>query len=406
MTTTGDNRTEHIARLGDRSLFPALDARAYLNHAAVSPPSLAVREAVRGWLDDYGRCGVDAFLAWNDRRLALRQTLAGLIGAQASDLALIASATTGVIDIALCLPWQRGDRIIGFRGEFPANVTPWQRAAELYQLDMTLLSLDPFMRSHAEGLAVLDGELGRGARLVAVSAVQFQTGLRMPLADMAALCHRHGAELFVDAIQACGAVPIDVVAEGIDYLTCGGHKWLMGVEGTGFLYIAPHRINALTPHLAGWLSHEDAVAFLGEGPGHLHYDRPLKRDSTRFEIGSFNGAGFAALHAAVDLIASIGVPAIYRHVNAYLDPLETALNERGFRSLRASDPAARSAQLGVLPPPEFDVLDIHRALTRRKISCAIPDGVLRFAPHWPNHADEVDVIVAALDEALAELRHC
>ncbi len=106
-------------------------------------------------------------------------------------------------------------------------------------------------------------------RLVAVSAVQFQTGLSMPLAEIGALCRAHGAELCVDAVQAVGVVPMDVEALGLDYLACGAHKWLLGLEATGFLYVRRERQPSLRPALAGWLSHEDAVSFLLEGPGKL-----------------------------------------------------------------------------------------------------------------------------------------
>src|SRR5262249_35889129 len=156
----------------------------------------------------------------------------------------------------------------------------------------------------------LRAELDRGARLVAVSAVEFQTGLRMPLAEMSALAHARGAELFVDAVQACGIVPIDVQAEGIDYLSCGSHKWLMGVEGCGFLYARADRAAALRPNVAGWLSHEDAAGFLLRGEGLLRYDRPIKKSIDLIEGGNVNTAGFAGLEASLDLIQQIGVPAI------------------------------------------------------------------------------------------------
>ena len=388
------------ARLGERELFPDLAARAYLNHAAVSPPSLAVRRIMERCLDDYGRQGLGAYFPWHDRRVALRGVLARLIGARPDDLVLVANATTGVIDIAMCLPWQPGDRILCFRGEFPTNVTPWQRAAEFHGLDLELLELEPFMRSRAEGLAALERELERGARLVAVSAVQFSSGLRMPLAEMAGLCHRHGAEIFVDAIQACGAVPLDVASDDIDYLTCGGHKWLMAVEGTGFLFVAPRCAEALRPVIAGWLSHQDAVTFLTDGPGHLRYDRGFKAGPARLEVGSCSTVGFAGLEASLAAIQSIGVTAIHAHVNGYLDQLEPLLVDRGFRSLRSSDPAARSAILSVQPPDGIDIIALNRVLGDRGIACSTPDGALRFAPHWPNHRDEIPAIVEAVDAAL------
>jgi len=392
------------ARLGDRSLFPDLAARAYLNHAAISPPSVAVRRAVEEVLADQARRGVSAHLPWRERREGLRAKLAQLLDADAADIGFVPNTTRGVTDMALCLPWERGDRVVLFDGEFPTNVTPWQRAAELFEVSIAWLPLAPWARDHGEGLAELELELRRGVRLVAISAVQFQSGLRMPLEKMAALCHAHGAELFVDGIQACGGVPLSLRQSGVDYLSSGGHKWLMGLEGTGFLYVRADRVARLRPHVAGWLGHEGGLAFLLEGPGHLRYDRPIKRSVTFVEGGATNVVGYAALEASVDLIASLGVDAIFAHVSAYLDALEPALVERGCRSLRVAEPEGRSCILGVLPPDGVDVIALQKALSARGIATTTPDGVLRFAPHWPNHADEIPLILAALDESLRELR--
>jgi selenocysteine lyase/cysteine desulfurase len=226
----------------------------------------------------------------------------------------------------------------------------------------------------------------------------------MPLKEMAALAHANGAELFVDAVQACGMVPLDVVADDVDYLAAGSHKWLMGVEGCGFLYAKPERAAALRPAVAGWLSHEDGIGFLFDGEGHLRYDRPLKKSIDLIEGGNTNTAGFAALEASVDLILQLGTPAIFAHVQAYNDALERGLLERGFTSLRASDPERRSGTLGVKAPPGLSVLEIHHDLTERGISCAVPDGVLRFSPHWPNALTEVPIILAQVDQILAARR--
>lgn len=392
------------ARLGDRDLFPLLEAMIYLNHAGISPASVAIRVAVKALLADYERLGAQAFVPWHAQRARLKEKLAGLIGAKADDLALTGSTTRGVVDVALCFPWRRGDRVIVFEGEFPANVTPWQRAAVMFDLDVVSLPLADYAESDGPGLARLEAELARGIRLVAVSAVQFQTGLRMPLGAMSALAHARGAEIFVDGVQACGVVPIDVAALGVDYLACGSHKWLMGLEGAGLLYVSPARAPSLRQNIAGWMSHEDGLSFLFEGPGHLRYDRPIRERPDFLEIGNLSAASFAALEASLDRILEIGVPEIHAHVNRYHDALEPGLIERGFRSLRAAEPERRSGILGVIPPDGVSVVALYQALGARGIACAIPDGVLRFAPHWPNNVDEVEQILATIDLCLADLR--
>jgi selenocysteine lyase/cysteine desulfurase len=391
------------AKLGDRSLFPDLAYEVYFNHASISPPSLAVRRAVNTVLDDYARQGAGAFGRWAAQRASLREKLGRLVGARGEDVALMPNTTRGVIDIALCFPWKRGDRVVCFEGEFPANVTPWVRAAEMFELTIAWIPVAELLASEEQGLARLDAELARGARLVAVSAVEFQSGLRMPIEAMAARCHAAGAELFVDAVQACGAVPIDVGAADIDYLAAGSHKWLMAPEGAGFLYVSPKRVEALRPNVAGWLSHEDPIGFLLRGPGLLRYDRPIRRRADFFEGGNVNTAGLAGLEASVDLLSELGVPAIHAHNNAILDALEAGLLARGFASLRAKEARRRSCILSVQPPAGVSGVELQKALGARGVSCAIPDGLVRFSPHWPNDVGQVEKVLAAVDASLAEM---
>jgi len=391
-------------RLGDRSLFPDLEARAYLAHAAVSPPSLAVRRAVIAHLNDLGRRGANYFGDALAQRNRLRALLGVLLGAPSESVALVSNTSLGVSLVALSIPWEPGQRVLCFEGEFPANVTPWQRAADLFGLTVVWGKADTFRTDPDAAWAHLDRCLAEGVRVVAVSAVQFQTGHRMPLAALAQRCHAHGAELFVDAIQGAGATPLDVTAEGIDYLAAGGHKWLMGLEGAGVVTVRPEAAARMRPHAAGWLSHSDPFEFLIAGAGHLRYDRPFVETARLLETGTAPAAGYIALEASVAMLLELGVDAIHAHVNAYLDPLESALVARGFVSLRSPERAGRSCVLGVVPPVGgMDAPGWQRALAARGVVTSCPDGVLRFAPHWPNNADrELDGVIAALDAVAAE----
>lgn len=388
--------------LGDRALFPRLRAEAYLAHAAISPPSLRVEAAMYECLLGYSIHGAMDFPTAVDQRARLREKLATLLGATRQEVALVPNTTAGVTDIALSIPWKPGDRVVLFRGEFPANVTPWQRAAELFKLDLLFHDADLFRLDPTHAFERLDHDLRWGARLVALSSVEFQTGLRMPLAEITKRCHAQGAEVFVDAIQGLGSVPMDVAREGVDYLSAGSHKWLMGVEGCGVLYVKAELAKTLRPYTAGWLGHENPTGFLFEGEGRLRYDRPLRARADVFENGTFNASGCFALEASLDGILGLGVENIHRHVNAYLDVLEEGLVRRGFVSLRSRSPEARSCILGVRPPAGSDVNApaLQQSLARYGVITSVPDGVLRFAPHWPNHPREVDAVLAAVDEIL------
>ena len=395
--------TPPLPQLGSRNLFPDLQPRVYLAHAAVSPVSTPVRNAVLAVLDDYARLGVGAFPPWIVQRQRLKEAIGRLIRCDAADLALVQSTTAGLMALALCIDWRPGDRVVLTRGEFPANVTPWQQVAVQFELEIVWL---PQPKPHAieEWLEALQVALDGGrVRMVAMSAVQFQTGLQMPL--VGPMCHRAGAELCVDAVQAFGAVDIAVQSAGIDYMACGAHKWCNGVEGAGFLYVAPHLVTRLRPRMAGWLSHEDGLGFLFRGAGLLRHDRPIRQSADFLEIGNLSTASFAGLGAAVEILETLGIPRIFAHVQAMLDQLETGLLARGFTSLRAPEGSdLRSCTLAVLPPPDIELLLLHKQLTALGVATSAPDGYLRLAPHWPNALHEVPVALAAFDAALAAIR--
>jgi len=401
-------------KIGERTGFPSLRSRAYLNHAAVSPLSVWVQEAVERCVKDFAAEGVGAMLPWVAQRNRLRSQISGFIGGCGAlsgqtetqdptdaSVALLSCTTQAVAAVAWSINWQSGDRIVLFRGEFPANVTPWMQVADHFDLEIVWLTLDGFNPGITgdDGMDQLERVLQDGARLVAVSAVQFRTGLAMPLAEMGALCRRYGAEFAVDAIQACGAIPIDAKMMAIDYLACGSHKWLMSTEGCAFLYVDPSRVDALKLRLVGWLSHENALDFLFHGPGHLRQGRPIRQRADALEMGARNSIGFSALEAAIRCLDDVGVDNVWTHANRYIDALEAPLVEMGWRSLRAKSPERRSCILSLEPPEDLEAVVVCRALDAAGVSCSAPDGLLRFSPSWPNDLDEVPIVIEAMHRA-------
>lgn len=387
--------------IGDKAPFPELLGRAYLSHAAIAPASVWVQAAVARVLRTQARLGQGIFPEAEALRERLRTKLGRLLGTSAENIALVSGTSHALSHLALSLPWRSGDGLVLFRGEFPANTTPWRVAARSYQLQVHWLSLDAAERDPDRVLGALEDRLKQGARLVAVSAVQFQTGLRMPLAEMAALCHRYGAEIAVDAIQAAGVVPFETDAWGLDYVAGGAHKWLMGVEGAGYLVVRPDRMRALKPVTAGWLSHERPIDFLLGGSERLDYERAFVETPRVFEAGSGSVLGCAALEAALDAILELGVDAIFEHVNGYLDQLALGLEARGQAHVRAGYPAGRSGILSLRLPHGLDLAEVASGLRTRGIACSTPDGWLRFAPHFPNSLAEIPEVLAALDASLA-----
>jgi cysteine desulfurase/selenocysteine lyase len=384
--------------LGSRALFPSLAPSIYANHAAIGPLPTPAIEAMARCAQQQATHGISAMAGFFEGLSHTRALASRLLGGASDKIALTSSTSASISAVAASIPWKAGDRIVLFEGEFPANTTPWQLAAKRHDLDVVWLPVALFKTD--EGIQRLQAVLEQGqVRLIAVSAVQFNTGLRMPIEDMARLAHDHGAEIFVDAIQAVGAVPFD--GTHLDYIAVGGQKWLMGPPGAGLLYVRDW--SGLTPVLAGWLSHEDPLGFLWGDPGLLQYDRPLQTGPALLEGGTLNFAGLAGLTASMGLIDALGVDRVFAHANLWLDRIEPILIGHGFESMRAADPAKRSTILCCRPPNSVHAGDLVMALAEHGISLSSPDGALRFSPSWPNAIDEVAQIEAILPGVLHKL---
>ena len=381
-------------KLGDRSLFPKLSHNIYLNHAAISPISIPIEEALQKCMTEYASKGVSAFPLYMEQRDRLRQKIAHFLHCSTQEIAFVNNTTTGIIQISQNLKWKHGDTIILLEGEFPTNITPWQQVTRQHRLQIQWMQCNDF-RQPEQALEKLQKILQQGIRLMSISAVQFQTGLRLPVEKIGELCHQYNCLLFVDGIQCLGATPIDLTH--VDFLSAGGHKWLMGLEGTGILYAKESVHDQLSPNTAGWISHENGFQFLFEGAGHLRYDRPIIKNIHFVEAGVYNAMGLVALEQSIDILDSLGVNNIFRHINDYFNKIEPQLIDWGFVSQRCLS-SGRSTILSLKAPPHIDTPQLPTILESKGISCSYPDGLLRFAPHWCNPLSETEELLNVIED--------
>jgi len=381
--------------IGRRELFSQLRYASYANHASIGPLPDPARDAMEATLRCQSELGVGVFNPAMKNLATTRENLGKLLGVHGDDIALLGNTSDGVVLVAQGLQWAAGDHVLLFRGEFPANTTPWLQAAAQHQLVVHWLDAHDFADPEV-GLAQVDALMKEHPiRLIACSAVQFQTGLRMPVEALGERVQAQGGQLFVDGIQALGAVPIDLTH--VDYLASGGQKWLMGPIGASFLWMPADRWSALVPTAASWLSHENPFAILGGAPDQLRYDRPYVKGPGLVEGGTRGLHAHSGLGVSVACHLEIGVPNIFAHIQQWHDALEPELLARGCRSARSPHLAARSGILSVCPPDPTTVGALAAHLQGESISTGTPDGWLRFSPSWPNSLDEVPLIVRAID---------
>ncbi|HEY1337496.1 MAG TPA: aminotransferase class V-fold PLP-dependent enzyme, partial [Bryobacteraceae bacterium] len=181
-------------RYADR--FPVRERLIYLNHAAVAPLCRPAAEAMQQLADDCMNNGSLHYDEWLAAYEGVRVAAARLIHADRSEIALMKNTSEGIATVAMGIDWKPGDRIVAFEEEFPANYFPWKRL-ERKGVRVTWLSVqDPLDR--------ID-KACRGARLLAISFVQFLSGYRAPAQEIGEICHRNRCIYLLDAIQGLGA---------------------------------------------------------------------------------------------------------------------------------------------------------------------------------------------------------
>lgn len=364
--------------------FPLDDSLCYLNHAAVSPWPQRTADAVQQFAGENLHTGSLRYPHWLGIELRLRQRLARLINAASvDDIALVKNTSEALSFVAFGLDWRAGDQIIISAEEFPSNRIVWEalkgQGVEVIEVDV----MNPTPEK-----CLLDAISPR-TRLMAISAVQYASGLVMDLPQLAAGCHAKGVLLCVDAIQHLGARPYDVQAIDADFTMADGHKWMLGPEGLGVLHMKPALRDQLKLHEYGWHMVEDVG----------NYDRKdweVASSARRFECGSPNMLGTVALEASLSLLEEVGIEQVAAHIRTRMELLVDLLRAQpGIQLLGCPDPNRRAGIL-TFRPEGSDLPSLFRELNKAGVFCAQRGGGIRFSPHFYTPDERLEKAVGIL----------
>ncbi|HUP03345.1 MAG TPA: aminotransferase class V-fold PLP-dependent enzyme [Bryobacteraceae bacterium] len=359
--------------------FPVRERLIYLNHAAVAPLSKRAADAMTHLADDCRDFGSFHYGEWMQAYSGLREAAARLIHADASEIALVKNTSEGILTVSLGLDWKPGDRVVAFREEFPANYYPWKKLEDK-GVAVTWLSVeDPLERVE---------EACKGARLLAISYVQYLSGYRSPIQQIGDICHRNHCIFLVDAIQGLGAFPLDVEACHIDALAADGHKWLLGPEGCGILYVRRELQDRVEPVEFGWTN----VARYAD---YASRDMTLRPDAGRYECGTLNTIGCFGLRASIEFLLEVDVERIASAILNLSDRIATGVQARGYELAAARTPKTSS---GIVSFRKAGVgaEEIVRILRGRGIASAPRAGWVRTSPHFYISPAEIDAMLEAL----------
>lgn len=350
--------------------FPQEPGLRYLNHAAVAPWPRRASQAVSAFAEQNMRVGARDYPQWLQLEQRLRTRLTRLLNAPSSaDVALVKNTSEALSFVAFGLDWRSGDQVVISDQEFPSNRVVWEalRPQGVEVIEVSLAGSDP-------ETALLAACTAR-TRLLAISAVQYASGLRLDMTRLGAGCQQRGVLLCIDAIQQLGAQPFDVQASQCAFAMADGHKWMLGAEGLGVFYCRRDLREQLKLHEYGWHMLEDVG----------NYDRrdwQPAQSARRFECGSPNMLGAVALEASLALLEEVGLAQVATLIEARIARLHAGIAALPGASLLSPPEPARRAGILTFSLVGWEHPRLFEALKQQQVVCAQRGGGIRLSPHF------------------------
>jgi L-cysteine/cystine lyase len=371
-------------------MFPALATNdfAYLNTGSSGPPPYHVIEAARE-ADDL--CsgpayleGVGLFYRQAEYASRARGAAARLIGCGPDDVAITQNTTHGMNLGVASIEWREGDEAVSVATEHPGCLAPLHNLRRRFGVKVNLIT-PPITPEKIEAI------LTPNTRLVALSHVDWTSGEVLPLREICDLARERGVLTLVDGAQSVGNIEVDVPATGADMYAFTGHKWVLGPEGMGALYVRPG-LPVHSPNV-GFMSLPSPAAFDAYG------NYGLRPDARRFEASTISpalAAGFAAAANAAYERGSAGFAEIRMRADLLMD-FFSELPRVTFRSPRPARSGLVSFEVeGVAPGDAVENL-LEQGFVLRYVPG--PNAYVRASTHLFNTEEEL----GALAEAIGKL---
>ncbi|MBI4289682.1 MAG: aminotransferase class V-fold PLP-dependent enzyme [Chloroflexi bacterium] len=297
-----------------RSQIPATRNVVYLNTGWSGPSPTAVVERIRDWLEFENTEGPTAPHVLEQRRglqQDAREAVARLLNASPDEIALTQNTSEGINIVLNGMTWRPGDELITTNLEHSSGIVPCYYLASRRRVRLKIVDIvgvdDP-----SEILEKLEAAIKPRTRVILLSHVMYLTGLRLPLKGIQDMAHEHGIPVLVDAAQSVGQMPLDMKEMGCDFYSIPGHKWLLGPDGTGALYIRRDLIPQIRPY---------KVAHHAAADVNLHgHWRPEAESIKKFELTTTSAPLWAGLSTAIDFLQGIGLKEVQERV-LYLSAL-------------------------------------------------------------------------------------
>jgi selenocysteine lyase/cysteine desulfurase len=303
--------------LGVRRDFPAARDGLYLNSAYIAPIPQPVADAARAFADRKASrpFRLDEMVKTTDQ---VRQQFARLIGAESDEIGFLFATSEGENIVSAALDLKPGDNVVIDELHYETSFVLYRHLQESRRIDLRIVPHHDGRVSADDFARVVDGR----TRLVSVAWVSHQNGLRHDMRPLADIAHAHGALFYADAVQALGMFPVDVRAAGVDCLTSGTYKWLLGGFGVAPFFVRRELLDRIRVDRMGALHVEKELD---------DHRFQIYKTAKKFEYATLPFAEVYQLGAALTYLERVGVDRIERHTVALAAELRDGLVQLGFR---------------------------------------------------------------------------
>jgi kynureninase len=375
-----------------RAEFPILETSTYLISNSLGAMPRGVSDALHQYADTWATRGVRAWEeSWWMLAAEVGDEIGALMNAPAGSVSTHQNVTTCQAVVASCFDFSgQRNKIVYDDLNFPSVMYFWEaqrrRGARVHVVatDGVHVPLEPL-------LDAIDEE----TLLVPVSHVSFRSAYLQDAKAIVEKAHRVGARVLLDTYHSAGTIPFDVQALNVDFATGGVLKWLCGGPGVGYLYVRPDLGAKLSPAFTGWHAHENPFGF---EVGPIRYTE----GPYRFMNGTLHVPALYAARPGLKIIREVGVARIREKSNRHTAELMAMAEQRGWQVNTPRDPERRGGTVSIDMPNSQQIA--AELLKRNILVDWRPNAGVRFAPHFYNKDEELELAIGAVDEILAGMR--
>jgi cysteine desulfurase/selenocysteine lyase len=365
-----------------RELYPITKERVFLDHAALSPLSETIVADIQELLQDYSLYGSSKWEKWFNKVEEARGFASKLINCDADEISFTMNTSDAIMFVVEGLEWKNGDNIVSIEREFTANYYPWTTLKH----EGVELRLVPQVDGRFD-VSDIEKAIDDRTRLVTISWVQFLSGFRAPLKEIGAMCRKKNILFAIDAIQALGALKLDIKECKIDFMFCGGPKWLLSPIGTGIFYCRKDLIEQLRLRRLGWMSVKEPFDF-------KNLSQPLKDSARRFEYSNMNQAGLIGMRRSLQTFLEIGLEKIEERILYLTDILAEGIANKGIQIYSPRNGGEKSGIITFSVGEKTQAL--YEKLMNKDITVSVREGMIRVAPHYYNNEADLEAFLKFL----------